>query len=79
MLENKGVQNFVIFFTAIAKPGVNLEIWENIRGNDLKKLFDDSRFPDNPDDTQTLPSFSTPLNRGDNYGARVTAYYQVRP
>ena len=41
-------------------------------------LFKDSRYPDNPDNTQTLPSFSTPENRGDNYGAKVTAYYQVK-
>jgi hypothetical protein len=41
-------------------------------------LFKDSRYPDNPDNTQTLPSFSTPENRGDDYGAKVTAYYQVK-
>jgi hypothetical protein len=58
--------------------GLNFEVWENIPGNDLKMLFNDPRYPDNPDNTQTLPSLSTPENRGDNYGARVTGYYQVK-
>ena len=57
---------------------MNFESWENIPSNDLKALFSDPRYPDNPDNTQTLPSFSTPENRGDNYGVRVTTYYQVR-
>ena len=54
-----------------------MDIWENIPGMYLEQLFKDKRYPDNPDKSQTLPSFSTPPNRGDNYGARVTAYYQV--
>ena len=56
---------------------MNFEVWENIGGTILKNLFKDPRYPDNPDKAQTLPSFSTPPNRGDNYGARVTGYYQV--
>ena len=57
---------------------MNFETWENIPGNDLKMLFQDPRYPDNPDNTQTLPSFSTAENRGDKYGARVIGYYQVK-
>ena len=56
---------------------MSFDIWENIPGTSLKLLFKDKRYPDNPDKTQTLPSFATPPNIGDNYGARVTAYYQV--
>ena len=56
---------------------MNFDIWENIPGTSLKLLFKDKRYPDNPDKTQALPSFTTPPNRGDNYGGRVTAYYQV--
>ena len=57
---------------------MNFETWGNIPGNDLKILFQDPRYPDTPDNTEILSSFSTPQNRGDNYGARVTGYYQVQ-
>lgn len=76
-LQNKIKLNKLLLSLAPAKRGVNFDIWENIPGNDLKLLFKDKRYPDNPDKTQALPSFSTPQNRGDNYGARVTGYYQV--
>ena len=60
-----------------AQPGATFDVWENIRGTRLAALRSDSRFPNNPEKAQTLTRFDTPLNRGNNYGARVNTYYQV--
>ena len=65
------------FFVTAPQPGVNFEIWDNIPGMRLQALRSDPRFPNNPSKTENLNSFDTPLNRADNYGARVTTYYQV--
>ena len=68
---------FSFFLVAPALPGVSFEIWENIGGLTLDVLFKDPRYPNNPDRIQTLSSFDTPVNRADNYGARVITYYLV--
>ena len=65
------------FRIAAAQRGVTFEIWENIPTHKLQKLISDPRFPSNPDKTETLETFDTPVNRAENYGARVITYYQV--
>ena len=66
------------FYIVAPSPGIIFEIWDNIGGNRLGRLRKDPRYPNNPSKTETLTAFDTPVNRGNNYGARVITYYQVR-
>jgi hypothetical protein len=58
--------------------GVEMKIWFNITENSLDKLYNDPRYPDNPDNVTILSSFDTGQNKGDYYGCKLSALYQVR-
>ena len=69
--------NRVFFIFAAVKNGIVYEIWGELEGNSLDTLLKDPRYPDNPDSTETLNDFNAPMNRDEDYGARLTGYYQV--
>ena len=64
-------------FLIVAQPGVTMDVWKNIPGNNVYQLKQDSRFPDNPDMSSVIPNMATPVNTMNNYGVRLTAYYKV--
>ena len=55
-----------------------MEIWKNVPGNNIYQLRQDPRFPDKPDASLVIRNMATPVNKMDNYGVRLTAYYKVR-
>jgi hypothetical protein len=56
-----------------------MKIWYDIQENDVKRLYNDPRYPDNPDKVKILSSFHTGRqNIADNYGSILSALYQVR-
>ena len=57
------------------KPGVFIERWDNIDFFDLKFLIKHPRFPRLPSYTGYYPTFSEPINWGDNFGARIRAFF----
>jgi len=62
----------VLSFTTTI-PGLGeivMERWDNIPGDDLPSLTGSSNYPNNPDVTENLTSFSSDLNL-DNYGGRI--------
>lgn len=61
----------------VAQPGVTMQIWKNIPGNNVYQLKQNLRFPDKPDSSSVIPNMATPVNVMDNYGLRLTAYYKV--
>jgi hypothetical protein len=50
------------------------EFWSGIEGTDLNVLKNHPKFPDSPTGTQELTSFDGPVERDDNYGARIRGY-----
>ena len=56
--------------------GVKLDIWYNIKSEDIDKLYDDPRYSENPDYTLELSTFDY-RRFGNKYGARLSAVYQV--
>ncbi|MHC4326445.1 MAG: PA14 domain-containing protein, partial [Planctomycetota bacterium] len=59
------------FTTTIPGLGeVVMERWDNIPGDDLPALTGSSNYPNNPDVTETLTSFSSDLDL-DDYGGRI--------
>ena len=62
----------VLSFTTTL-PGLGeivVERWDNIPGDDLPALTNSSKYPNNPDVTERLTSFSSNLNL-DDYGGRI--------
>ncbi|HCO96149.1 MAG TPA: hypothetical protein DIU00_19780, partial [Phycisphaerales bacterium] len=62
----------VLSFTTTI-PGLGeivMERWDNIPGDDLPSLTGSSNYPNNPDVTENLTSFSSDLDL-DNYGGRI--------
>ena len=55
-----------------------MEIWTNIPGTNVYQLKQDRRFPDKPSATSVVRNMAAPVNKGDNYGLRLTAYYKVK-
>lgn len=55
---------------------MKLDIWYNIPTKYIQRLYNDTRYPENPDLTSKLGTFDY-LNRGDEYGGRLSAVYQV--
>ena len=70
---NKNLTTVVV----VAQPGVTMQIWKNIPGNNVYQLKENPRFPDKPDSSSVIPNMATPVNTMDNYGLRLTAYYKV--
>ncbi|MFC1604411.1 LamG-like jellyroll fold domain-containing protein, partial [Planctomycetota bacterium] len=59
------------FTTTIPGLGeIAMERWDNIPGDDLPSLTGSSNYPNNPDVTERLTSFSSDLDL-DNYGGRI--------
>ncbi len=50
------------------------EVWYDIEGWEVSSLTNDPDFPDNPDETGQLTSFSAPVNVADQYGSRIIGY-----
>ena len=55
--------------------GAVLERWDKIDGYLSSKLLQDPRFPSMPTYVSYTPTFSEPINWGDNYGSRIRAYF----
>ena len=51
-----------------------LETWNNIRGNRTEDLTWSKRYTQTPDQSEFLSSAETPVNRADNFGARMRGY-----
>ena len=52
-----------------------MKIWYDIEENDVKRLYNDPRYPDNPDKVKILSSFHTGQNIADNYGSILSPLY----
>ncbi|MBB5350302.1 hypothetical protein HNR46_000526 [Haloferula luteola] len=50
------------------------EIWTGITGNGLSNLTNHSRFPNRPHQVESLDTFESPANWGDNYGQKISGY-----
>ncbi|GAA5484209.1 PA14 domain-containing protein [Haloferula sargassicola] len=50
------------------------EVWTGIGGNEISYLTNDAGYPDSPDLVESLDSFQTPQDWGENYGQRVYGY-----
>jgi hypothetical protein len=55
---------------------VKLSIWYNIPTKDIQQLYNDPRYPENPDHTSKLETFDY-SRIGDEYGSHLSAVYQV--
>ena len=55
-----------------------MQMWTRIGSNNLNTLLRNSRYPRRPDMTINVPGLKSPVNIGDNYGLRLTAYYRVK-
>lgn len=55
--------------------GAILERWDGIDGYLCKNLLQDPRFPSMPTYLSYTPTFSEPINWGDNYGSRIRGYF----
>ena len=79
--EFDGVNTYkgdVLSFTTTI-PGLGevvMERWENIPGDDVPSLMSSSKYPNNPDVTDTLTSFSWDEDL-DNYGGRIHGWLYV--
>jgi len=61
--------------TAPAGTGKILyEYWSGIEGNDLAALKNHPKFPGSPSGSQELTAFDAPVERDDNFGARISGY-----
>jgi hypothetical protein len=50
------------------------EYWNGIEGNGLGALTSHAKFPGTPSGSQELTAFDGPVERDDNYGARISGY-----
>jgi len=51
------------------------EVWSGIGGTAVADLTANANYPNNPDIVQTLNAFSSPVDRADNFGARLSGYF----
>ena len=58
-------------------PGVLMERWDNIAGNDIATMTGSNKYPATPDASSVLGSFESPSGAGDNYGLRMRAFLKV--
>src|SRR5204863_2437491 len=65
--------NFLSF--DIGRGWVAFEAFTNITGTPVDNLINAAKFPNSPDATLLLNSFSTPNGYAENYGARVTGWF----
>jgi hypothetical protein len=52
-------------------------VWTGISGEAVSNLTSNSRYPATPNSTNTITSFDSPVNAGDQYGTRIYGY--IRP
>lgn len=70
--------HFLCFVASLRElSGVLRAFWGGIRGNDLSKLKDNSRYPSRPDFSHIISTFDPPKNVQDNYGQVLQAYFMV--
>ena len=50
---------------------IRLDLWWNIGCRGIPCLLNDSRYPDNPDETRLLTSFNSGLSLGEYYGGQI--------
>ena len=63
-------------FLGYRSNGVKLDIWYNIKSKHIEKLYDDPRYPENPDYTLELSTFDY-YRLSNQYGSRLSAVYEV--
>ena len=59
------------------RGGLRTDVYQNIRGKKVSDLLTSSRYPDQPDLTDVIDEFETPLWQGDHYGTRISGF--LRP
>ena len=55
---------------------MKLDVWYNIPTKDIEELYNDHRYPEDPDLTSKLSTFDF-KKIGDQYGSRLSAVYMV--
>jgi hypothetical protein len=73
---------FVTFFIFLASQSqtcprlgnINFQRWDNITGTAVSSLTSNSRYPNSPTSSSTLPLFEMPANVGNNLGIRIYGY-----
>jgi len=60
--------------TTCQAGGLRREVFTNVFGMAIADLTNNARFPDHPDLVDSVASFETPSQFGDNYGERLTGY-----
>ena len=53
-----------------------MNIWRNLATTDIQQLYNDPKYPGNPDEQRILSTFDY-KNMGNYYGGRLSAVYQV--
>lgn len=56
-----------------AQAGARMETWTGIAGNAVADLTSDPGFPHAPDASEVRSDFEAPVDRGSNFGTRMTA------
>ena len=54
--------------------GITREVWLEVHGYRVSHLLESDRYQESPDIIDTLASFETPRNWGDNYGQRLRGF-----
>ena len=58
-----------------SEPGVvEIRYYDNLDGVEIDTMTSATKFPDNPDEVDTLTSLEAPENRVDNYGTYVRGF-----
>jgi len=58
----------------VSDHGVQMDIWTGIPGSELTDLRRSPKYPDQPDQTSVIETFSSPVDQLDEYGVRLSAY-----
>jgi hypothetical protein len=53
------------------------EVWQGIGGTSVGDLTTNSRYPNDPDIREYIPSFDGPVDWADNYGTRISGWLYV--
>ncbi|CAB4024376.1 Hypothetical predicted protein, partial [Paramuricea clavata] len=61
--------------TSYRKHGVKVNIWRDLATTDIQQLYNDPKYPGNPDEQRILSTFDY-KNMGNYYGGRLSAVYQ---
>jgi len=64
----------VIELPVRTRGSLTFQRWNGIAGTEITDLTSNSNYPNSPDVTQTINSTISPIDDGDNYGARFVGY-----